>query len=394
MGISNAEPASKSGYSRDRQWRALLAQLDIAIMTDRFIERVAQLPDYGPGSLSDRDLRQVAQPTFTALVRSLEVDEDDVEATATTRAIATELGSARARAGVPLESLMSAIRLDFSILWSCLLEVAGPQDASVLVSHTARVWDVVDAFATRTRTTYLVESQRMAQEAASRREDYVSGIFADDPPSSEAIRLLAARLGIPPDARLAVACALGDDVPALRRAIVSARLVGGELLTHPIGGGIVVFWVLDQRPGSALHILLNRLRHIRCGLVEQVDGLAELRDHARLARDLATLLGPDETRALTLGSSWPRIARERLARAGLPTAADVERALEACAGPERERILQVIQAYLRTGSVNQTAAVVFSHRNTVMKRMNRFRELTGIDVTIPVQAARLVVAWA
>lgn len=363
-------------------------------MTDRFVERVTQLPDYGPGSLSDRDLRQVALPTFAALVRSLEVGEDNVEATATIRAIATELGSARARAGVPLESLMSAIRLDFSILWSCLLQVAGPEDAPVLVSHTARVWDVVDAFATRTRTTYLAESQRMAQEAASRREDYVAGIFADDPPTQETIRHLAARLGIPHDALLGAAAALGDDVPALRRAIASARLMGGELLTHPVGGGIVVFWVLDSRPGSALFTMLQLLRQVRCGLVEPVAGLAELRDQSRLAQDLAALLGPEETQALTLSSSWPRIARDRLARTGLPIATDVERALEACPGPERERILEVIRAYLRTGSVGQTAAQVFSHRNTVMKRINRFRELTGIDVTIPVEAARLVVAWA
>ena len=385
------EPRPRS--VQDQRWQALLDRLDVEAMTERFVAQVTRRPEYGPQALTEPELRRVSSPIFAAMVHSLKVGEDDADATATTLALATELGTYRAQAGVSLEYLMAAIRLDFSVLWDALLEVGTPADARVMVAHTAQVWDVVDSFAARTRTTYLAEAERLATEAASRREDYVSGIFAEDPPSSEALRRLAARLDIPPAASLGVAAALGDDVPALRAVLRSGQLRGGEVLTHPVGGGIVAFWVLDDRPGGPLHTLVEQLRDVRCGLVEQVDGLGELRDHARLAQDLAALLTPDDTLALTIGTAWPRIARDRLARAGVPTATDVTKALAACPEAERERVVEAVRTYLLTGSVAETAELVFSHRNTVMKRMRRFRAVTGVDVTVPVQAARLVVAW-
>jgi hypothetical protein len=51
------------------------------------------------------------------------------------------------------------------------------------------------------------------------------------------------------------------------------------------------------------------------------------------------------------------------------------------------------RAYLATGSIRQTAAELFCHRNTVLKRLGRFTELTGLDIAIPQQAARVLIAW-
>ena len=49
---------------------------------------------------------------------------------------------------------ISAVRLDFSILWADLLQIADPEDAALLASRVDRVWRVVDQFATRTHTSY------------------------------------------------------------------------------------------------------------------------------------------------------------------------------------------------------------------------------------------------
>ncbi len=50
--------------------------------------------------------------------------------------------------------------------------------------------------------------------------------------------------------------------------------------------------------------------------------------------------------------------------------------------------------FLSTGNITTTAEPLFCHRNTILNRLNRFQDLTGIDLTVPSQAARLVVAWA
>ena len=42
---------------------------------------------------------------------------------------------------------------------------------------------------------------------------------------------------------------------------------------------------------------------------------------------------------------------------------------------------------IATGSVKETAAAEFVHRNTVINRAAAFRTATGLDVSIPLQAA-------
>jgi DNA-binding PucR family transcriptional regulator len=53
-----------------------------------------------------------------------------------------------------------------------------------------------------------------------------------------------------------------------------------------------------------------------------------------------------------------------------------------------------VRNFLHTGNITTTAQELFCHRNTILNRLNRFQELTGIDLAVPAQAARLVVAWA
>jgi DNA-binding PucR family transcriptional regulator len=68
--------------------------------------------------------------------------------------------------------------------------------------------------------------------------------------------------------------------------------------------------------------------------------------------------------------------------------------LAKCSATERRRLTESARAYLRTGSISTAAEELFCHRNTLMNRLKRFAELTGVDPTIPEQAAQLVVGWS
>ncbi|MGO2534516.1 helix-turn-helix domain-containing protein, partial [Arthrobacter rhombi] len=133
---------------------------------------------------------------------------------------------------------------------------------------------------------------------------------------------------------------------------------------------------------------------LRCGLVEEVQGVGALHDASTLALELAHLATAQDEGALSLDTAWGRLARARLGSEGIGLATDVERTLSECGPSERERLVETARAYLETGSVSASAQLLFCHRNTLMNRMRRFASLTGIDLSIPAQAARLVVAWA
>ncbi|EMY32688.1 hypothetical protein D477_018686 [Arthrobacter crystallopoietes BAB-32] len=375
------------------RWNALLDLLSVDALTDTFLDRVLQLEDYREGRLPTSEIRRTGAASFDALIESLRPGTDTAQLTAERQNIALDVGVSRARAGIPVESLMTAIRLDFTVLWGQLMALAAPEDAPLLVRRAETVWEVVDSYAAQTQAVYIAERQRMAQEASSVRQGLVASIFGPAAPPPALVERISDELGLDPAAPLGVAVATAEEAAALRLVIAQADRRGAEIFTHPLADALIAFWPPDERPGSALHDAADRIRRLRCGLVEYADGVAALWDAARIARDLAQLVEPADGGALTLANGWPRIARLRLTSARLPLAADVEAALAACGPSERERLTEAVQSYLSTGSIAESAARLFCHRNTLMNRLRRFTELTGTDPTIPAQAARLVVAW-
>ena len=59
---------------------------------------------------------------------------------------------------------------------------------------------------------------------------------------------------------------------------------------------------------------------------------------------------------------------------------------------ERDRLLDTVRRYAASGAVSEVAAELYCHRNTVLNRLRRFTELTGRDVTVPTQAAAVLLA--
>ena len=376
------------------RWNVLLDGLEVPRLTDEFLDRVQQLDDYRDGALPASEIRRTATASFYALIESLRPGTDSPELFAARQDIALDVGVSRARAGLPVESLMTAIRLDFTVLWSALMDLARAEDAELLVRRAETVWEVVDSYASQTQATYILERQRMAQEESSLRQGHVAALLGPVSPTEEILQGIAGALGVAPDASLVVAAASADNAAALRLVVAGAARRGTDLFTHPLPDGLAAFWVADERAGSALAEATHQVRGIRCGLVEQVRGLGGLRPAVQAARALAALAGATDSAALTMRNAWARLARQRLAETGVPVVPDVDAALLRCGPVERERLQEAVRCYLTSGSVARSAEQLFCHRNTLMNRLRRFDELTGIDVTVPEQAARLVVAWS
>lgn len=386
------------------RWRELVDQLEgrLDILARAFTARVRDIPEYGESQVTVLEIRDTARETFRRLIHGLRGGPEDT-ARDGLLAFASDLGSKRARAGIPPESLTSAVRLDFSILWADLLEIAAPEDAGLLASRVDQVWRVVDGFATRTHMSYLTERVRMAQEESSIQREFISRLFNQSTPSAETSSQVGSALGIGPDARCGLVAASGDAGARLRAAATqfgSTTARRHRIFLHESGGNTYLFWPLlfwpppPGKPRDTPPPLPPLLADIPCGYVPEVHGLRGLPAAARTAESLAALLRPADAGPLSADAAWTRLAQQTLQDAGLDLAAQLEEAMAECRGGERERLVETVQHYLSTGNITVTAEQLFCHRNTILNRLNRFRELTGIDLAIPAQAARLVVAWA
>ncbi len=391
-----------------RRWSELVELLHgkIDALAEVFAARVLEIPEYADNQLGPGDLEATARETFRRLVDGLRGRkrqptpgdeagrEPEMESLL---GFAADLGAKRARAGIPPEALISAVRLDFSIIWECLLQIADTRDAALLASRVDRVWRVVDEFATRTHTSYLTERVRMAQEESSIRREIIARLFNQSSPSAETVSQVAAALGVDAAAHFGLAAASGASAAALRKAAAGPGTGPGHrsrFYVHDFGGNTYAFWPLPPHGNPPRPAVPAALAGVPCGYVPEAAGLRAVPAAARTAESLAALLLPTDSGPLSAEAAWARLAKQQLDDAGLDLLADLNAALSPCRGGERERLEETVRHYLETGSVTTTAQQLFCHRNTILNRISRFQELTGIDLAVPAQAARLVVAWA
>lgn len=385
-----SRPLSDTPQPDDRgRWLELLDRLDLDQLTETFLGLVGSVPGYDPPPIPRSELRRTGRLSFKALVDGLRAGGFDDAIT-----IAADVGVSRARAGIPITSLMTAIRHDFTVLWEALTRVAEADDAELLVRHTGIVLRTVDEYVGQTQRAYVAERERMREEEASVRQGLIASLFQEPQPAGPHLHSIAHELGIPPEAPLVVLAATDRDIAPLRVAISEIERAGGRVHTHHLGDTLVAFARQLDLPGSRLEELGRQLLELRVGVVIAATGIAELRRSATTASELAHLFAPDEEGAMTWSRGWARLAARSLLVSGRPILADVQPALERCGEAERTRLEEAVRSYLRTGSVSESAAELFCHRNTLTNRLRRFADLTGIDPTVPEQSARLVVGWA
>ncbi|WP_209370131.1 helix-turn-helix domain-containing protein [Brevibacterium renqingii] len=372
----------------ERRWLELLDALDLDELTDRFMTRVVTVSGYDPAPIPVSELRRTGRQSFSTLIDGLRAGGFDGPVT-----VSTEVGVSRARAGIPLEALMTAIRHDFNVLWEVLTRVANQEDAELVIRHTGIVLSTVDEYVSQVQQAYTAELQRMRAEESSVRAGLIASLFQDPDPTDERLVTIASGLGLHVDSPLLVVAAAGDDVRALRVLISDHVRAGGTMFTHHLGEVLIAFTRIHEPPGHREEALERGIAEARVGCVCS-PGVGSLRRSALTARDLAEVIEDDESSAMTWRRGWARLAARSLNAAGNPILADVEAALAGCGRVERERLVEAVRAYLHSGSIGASAAELFCHRNTVANRLRRFADLTGLDPTVPAEAARLVVGWA
>lgn len=382
------------------RWSELVEQLHqrVDILAKKFIVQVREIPEYGESTVDTDEIMQTARETFHRLVNGLRNGGNGESGADSDGDISAALGAKRARAGIPAEALVSAVRLDFTILWAELLAIAAPEDAPMLTERVDQVWRVVDEFAVRTHTSYLNERVRMAQEESSIQNEFIARLFSVVTPSADTVAQVAEALGVSANARFGLVGASGSAAARLRAVQVKAETKRKHrLFLRESGDMAYVFWPVPAtrtgEPKAVAVTVPQVFADIPCGVAE-ANGLRALPKAARTASSLAALLQPADTGPLSANLAWPRLAKRQLAEAGLDLVEELDAALGPCRGVERERLIEAARHFLQSGSVTLTAEELFCHRNTVLNRLNRFHELTGIDLNVPNQAARLVVAWA
>lgn len=373
-----------------QSWASIMAALAsrCELILQGFLGRVAQDREYPLGLVPQSEVRDSALEALRLLVRSFESGVPSRELLD----FADAFGAKRANQGVPPEALIRAVRLDFDLIWPHLLVACGPQDAELLSGQVAAVGNVINAYTNRTNAAYLSERLRMAHKELNLLQEYIDRLFSRAGQEDEIVANVATALGMDSGALFSVAAVPSGAVHGLRQR-AAARLRGPGCFVYDDGAVAIAFWQSGRHP-NALRVPRSLLEGLVCGLVEDSPGLASVPGSAATARTLLAAATEADRGPLTVDAAWARVASIESRRAGVDLAAALDACLAPCTEAERERLRETLCLFLANGSVLETSALLFCHRNTVLNRLRRFEELTGLDLGVPAHAARAVVALA
>jgi hypothetical protein len=367
-------------------WATLLERLADAIpeLAEKFVARVAEIPAYAGTAVDNRDLHATASEVLALMIDAIA----DPATYPKVHIYATELGEKRAQQGIPADALASAVRLDFPIIWDKLLELAGDEFRALLAHQVETVWQVVDDYAAACYSSYVSARMHAARLEASRRVEFVAALFTPEGQLAEVQERFSRVFEAPSQGAYAIVAVNGRASATMRAATEKKYRYLHEGPSHSF-----LFWPVQSPTAVPPFELPTELVCEPCGLAFSAEGLAGLAAASRRAVALADHLSADDTAPLTVEKHWQRLARRHLATSGFDFAAVLDDALALGRPGEEERIRETVVTYLHTGSVTDTAEQLFAHRNTVLNRLRRFSELTGVDLHVPAQAARVVVAW-
>lgn len=341
---------------------------------------------YADGVVATDDLRQTAHEVFDLLLRSLA----GYDVSSDMGAVAARIGGRRAEQGVPLDALVAAVRKDAQVVWNALTSRATPDDYSALLGSAPLVWEVVERLTLRIVEAYqqsLLEQRRRIDDERRQAFDRLIQTGGRHPAT---VQETAQALAMDAQGRFSVVMSDLSSTTELRRAMERLKRRGVPFHTQGMPSGQVL---LVQIPDLSTLDLNGLLRNVRCGVAPMVEGLSEVADALRFAT--ATL------RATPAGERGPRFLAEAWLGIVVAQAPDVSRRLvesvldpvRSLPGAESERLLEAVRAYCYgDGSVASTAAKLYCHRNTLLNRLARFRDLTARDVRSPADAAVVLLA--
>lgn len=332
--------------------------------------------------LSDEEIRVSAQRFMDTVVEELSgLRVPD----AALREPLKRLAEQRAARGIPPEDQAVGYQLGSRVVLAMLDEVgaeAGLPWNLVLAVHDS-TWEFSNEAASLFARVHHDLALERARFDAERRSTFAGGVLGGRLPA-EQIGRDAALFGL--DARachvpLAARAASSESAAAVRRAIASAlRLPADRLMSAEVGAslGFIVPSAPERVSGHLVGV----------GPAVPLDRLGDAFGEAVLALDTAERFG--QSGLVRLAELGPR----PLVLAAAPVAAGLAaRHLAALDGPGRANtdIEETTRVYLECDQdVRETARRLAVHQNTVRYRVQRFHDLTGLDLK---RTEDLVTTW-
>lgn len=356
----------------DGRWQILLEKLagiDDQLAAE-YLERIDGGARYYDSVPDEHDLKDSARNAFRYLLGCLLARPLSAEL----MAFPAHVGALRARQGIALENLSAAVRNDFLVAWSALLRLADDADMAVLARHVGQLWTVVDDFAGAIQRGYLDQRLQMARADIIEQQQCLSDLFSDEP-SPSVLHRAAEVLGLDETARYWVVGIAAEAAAST----VTRRLAGLDVvaLDHTSKGVALLLVSAHSRWPDDEALAADLLAGVTGAVAPRTTQLPNVFRAVTTVRMLVQL----GLEAATLRRYWAALSISQLCVVIDDLRSYVEVPLASM--NDRDLLVEAVLMFAESGSVSATAARLYCHRNTVLNRIRRFEEATGISLRTP-----------
>ncbi len=349
----------------------------VAGAPDLIAEAVEEVRSVRP-EMATLEAADVARHTRALLAAATRAIADRRAPTEAELSFVEDLAVTRARQGIPIEAVLSAIHVAERRIWAAARERA--RQVGVPRGRLLDARELYDDWAEAVRMRLLVAHRRAETSARSAGRDRPGELLRRLLGGGSAAALAAAEAGLQPGA-VRVLVVPGVALPDQQRVIAALRSRGAA----GTNDGVVVA-VTDRVAEDAVRLLDGRVAGLAGpGAAEEIPALRRL---AAAAADVARDTG--RRGVVPVGDVAVAIALE--GRGDL-AAALVERHRDALGGVGRRRdaVVETVRVWLEEGQdTDRAAARLFVHPNTVRNRVGSLGAATGLD---PHEAFAAVTLW-
>lgn len=298
-----------------------------------------------------------------------------------------ETGRRRAQQGVPMEMVLTTYTTGSRLMWEDLLDSGarlGLPDR-VLLRAGRVLWGTLDVQSAVLRDSYRREELAREQRDPARVAEVLDGLIRGRGAEADFAARARSVLGLEHDSALLCLVWLPAQGTSAAPTVVQERLQDAGYVSHwRRHGAHVLGLVPSPDDGSRVRKVLERTARGRVGSAMCRDGLAGVLGAQDSALAAASSLPRGTDAVVDIGDRLPEAL---LAASPSLTALLVEatvRPLLAVNGVTREVLLETLVAVLRhSGSATYAAEDLLCHRNTVIYRVKRIEELTGLSLDDP-----------
>lgn len=339
-------------------------------LTDRAVARiVASIPVYADEGIVSRDdlwlsVSRNLDLNLLVLAEHRDLSDEELHARAA-------LGARRAQAGLAVSDLLRAFRVGYLVLWEGLTEVArdvGPATVNQLLDDAGRIWECLDRISNAVAESYREALFRRDVDLRRRALAFVAGLetYPDGAADTEAA---ARALGIDPSAPL-VAAVCGEHIAGFadHGAVVADQPDRTVVILQPGTGSRFGEAQLQARLQEALPSAAG-IGTVATGLEGARRSLSEASRAFRVAQ--ATGGG-----VVCWRDGWFECLVHEARASVEPLVAEAAEELR-----RSEDGIETLEAVVtENGNLTAAARRLHVHPNTVAYRMQRLKDVSGLDV--------------